>query len=90
MIDYYFIDKLLPFTGSSRRTIKLVDPDDYEITPRPAFIERQINALQEKINLATRLRDMTVQRYDEEITGYQQQIAELKARLPAKKKEKGV
>ena len=89
MVDrFYFFDIFnhLPGTGGPWETVKRISPEDYDIIPKPAYIERQMRELQEKINTLTRIRDMSVKRYDDEILELEQKKEELREKLPQKKK----
>lgn len=56
---------------------RIISEDDYDITPKKSFIERQILQLRENINTITRIRDRTYQRYNQDIEELEAKIAEL-------------
>jgi hypothetical protein len=64
---------------------RIISEDDYDITPKKSFVERQILQLRENINTIIRIRDRTYQRYNQEIEELEAKIAELEG--STKKKE---
>lgn len=63
---------------------RIISEDDYDITPKKSFIERQILQLRENINTITRIRDRTYQRYNQDIEELEAKIAELEGSIKKK------
>jgi len=82
LIDYMGLPTLPGFSIARPRVIS---EDDYDITPKKSFIERQILQLRENINTITRIRDRTYQRYNQDIEELEAKIAELQESIKTKK-----
>jgi hypothetical protein len=87
-LGWFFGDKtfILP-SFTSRSTIKLVDLDNYTLSPRKSFIEREIKAKEATLQELKEQKTNYLHRFEEQERSLLAEIGNLKTQL-AKKIEK--
>lgn len=60
---------------------KTVNTDEYDLVPKPSYIEKQIAAKEEEKKNIERTKEMAVLRYEAQISGLEDEIKKLKKQL---------